>query len=78
MLIISILAICFILILTIPTIVIAVRSSMATSALDIRVSALETVTNTAGATQKSQMSKITKIVSDLQHYIKEQKQSNTE
>jgi chaperonin cofactor prefoldin len=78
MLIISILAICFILILTIPTIVIAVRSSMATSALDIRVSALETVINTAGATQKSQMSKITKIVSDLQHYIKEQKQSNTE
>jgi chaperonin cofactor prefoldin len=78
MLVISIIAICFILILTIPTIVIAVRSSMATSALDIRVSALETMINTAGATQKSQMSKMTKIVSDLQHYIRDQKEINAE
>jgi hypothetical protein len=70
MLIITILVICVTLLLTIPTIVIAVRSSMATSALELRVTALETVIQTASATQRSQMAKMTKIVSDLQNNMK--------
>jgi chaperonin cofactor prefoldin len=64
--------ICVTLVLTIPTIVIAVRSSMATTALELRVSALEMTINTLGATQKAQMSKMTKIVSDIQNNMREE------
>ena len=70
MLIITIILICVTLVLTIPTIVIAVRSSMVTSGLELRVNALETFIKTESATQRSQMVKMTKIVSDIQNNMK--------
>ena len=76
MIVITIFVICFTLLLTIPTIIIAVRSSMSTNALELRVSALETMITTAGATQKAQMAKMTKNVSDIQRYIKMQAQTD--
>jgi hypothetical protein len=49
---------------------------MSTNALELRVSALETMITTAGATQKAQMAKMTKNVSDIQRYIKMQAQTD--
>ena len=65
-----IILICVTLSLTIPAIVIAVRSAMATSSLERRVSALETTINAVSATQKTQLFKMTQIVTDLQKGIK--------
>jgi type II secretory pathway pseudopilin PulG len=63
-------------ILAIVAIVISVRSAISTSLLDTRISALETTINALSASQKTQLVKMTKIVTDLQRNFHHSTRSN--
>ncbi len=64
-----ILAVVIVVSLTIPSIVISVRSAMKATDLETKVTKLDTTVTTLVASQKTQIERLTKTVTDLQQQI---------